>query len=327
MHRFFLTILSLIAISSDMQAQDLLLSQPYASSLYLAPSFAGMTNGGRAFLTYRNQWMGISDGYNTGLFGIDYFFRRQNSSVGLLLSYDRQAGGIFNTTEIHPQYNYRIELGRGIFFRPGVEFSIYYRTVDQNKLVFANQLAIDGTIVNSASMGEFNKEGGTRLDVAISGLFYNNDFWGGIALHHVTEADLSFVNDETKMPRKWTFFGGYRYVYHKFRVLEIEDSFSATAIIDYQYNYTQMLLGVLWHRMPLELGVWYRDFPLGVKNNRMNRDAIIGGIGLASENFKISYSYDMTLSKLSRYTSGSHEIVLTLKFNQRNEHDLSFFCY
>ena len=327
--KFFFTILSAVIIFIDAQAQDLVLSQPYSSPLYLAPSFAGTTDGGRAFLTYRNQWMGINGGYNTALFGIDYFFRRQNSSLGLLLSHDRQVGGTFNTTEIRPQYNYQVEISRDLYFRPGVEFSIYYKTINPNKLVFANQIAVDGTIVDGASI-DFNRTGGIDMDVAFSGLLYNKNFWIGIALHHTTETDVTFVNDEImkpRTPRKWTFLGGYRYAYYQSGYSGLEDAFTATAIIDYQSNYSQFLLGVLWTRMPLELGIWYRDLPLTAKGNRVNRDAIIGSIGLTLENFKISYSYDMTLSKLSRYTAGSHEIVLTIKFDQRGEHDLSFLCY
>ena len=63
----YILILFFAIVSGDIQAQDFILSQPYANSLYLAPSFAGMTNGGRAFLTYRNQWAGFSGGYNTVL--------------------------------------------------------------------------------------------------------------------------------------------------------------------------------------------------------------------------------------------------------------------
>ena len=325
--KLFLSILFLTAISVGLQAQDLLLSQPYGSSLYLAPSFAGMTNGGRIFITYRNQWTAMSGGYNTGLAGIDYFFRRQNSSLGLLVSYDRQAGGIFNSAEIHPQYNYRIEINKNLYFRPGVELSVYYKAIEPSKLIFADQIAVDGTIVEGASAGDFNKTGGVDIDVALSGLLYNKDFWFGMALHHVTETDVSFFNSETKTPRKWTFLAGYRYAYYKDLSLGVEDAVSATAIFDYQSNYSQLLLGVYWHRMPLELGIWYRDLPFVSKGNRMNRDAIIGGIGITLGNYKISYSYDMTLSKLSRHTSGSHEIVLTFKFDQRDENDLSFFCY
>lgn len=168
----------------SMQAQDLVLSQPYASSLHLGPSFAGMTNGGRAFLTYRNQWPGFSGGYNTALMGGDFFFRRQNSSVGAFLSYDRQIGGAFTAISLHPQYNYRVRVSENLFFRPGVELSVYYKAINPDKFVFADQIGEDGTI-DGTSSSNFVRERGTNVDVAVSALLYNSKFWLGAAIHNI----------------------------------------------------------------------------------------------------------------------------------------------
>jgi type IX secretion system PorP/SprF family membrane protein len=312
----------------SMQAQDLVLSQPYAGSLYLGPSFAGMTNGGRAFLTYRNQWPGFSGGYNTALMGGDFFFRRQNSSVGAFLTYDRQVGGAFTTISLHPQYNYRVRIGENLFFRPGVELAVYYKEINPGKFIFADQITDDGTI-DGASSANFVMERGTNVDVAVSALLYNSNFWLGGAIHHISETEVAFLTDVAKTPRKWSGFAGYRFIYYEDRQSGFEDTFTLAGIFDYQSNYTQLQLGIFWHMMPLELGLWYRDLPLPfmLKDGRVNRDALIGIAGLSFGNFKISYSYDMTLSNLSGQSGGAHEIVLTLKFNQKDENDLSFFCY
>ena len=50
-------------------------------------------------------------------------------------------------------------------------------------------------------------------------------------------------------------------------------------------------------------GLWYR-----------NRDAFIILLGIQSEIVKIGYSYDMTVSKLSVASGGSHEVSLTVTF-------------
>jgi hypothetical protein len=133
----------------------------------------------------------------------------------------------------------------------------------------------------------------------------------------------------TKTPRRWSGFAGYRVIYYEDRQSGFEDTFTFAGVFDYQSNYTQLQLGVFWHMMPLELGLWYRDLPLPflLKDGRVNRDALIGVAGLSFGNFKISYSYDLTLSNLSSQSGGAHELVLTVKFNQRDENDLSFFCY
>ena len=314
-------------LTTKVEAQDLTLSQPYSSSLYLAPSFAGMSNGGKAFLTYRNQWPGLSGGYNSVLMGCDYFFRRQSSSLGVLLSYDNQAG-IFTTLEFKPQYNYRIEVSRGLYFRPGIELSAYYKAVKTDELVFADQIAVDGTILNKNEIERLDKTGGLKIDVAASVLLYNNDFWIGADVHHLTQTDVSFVGNEAKTPMKITAMGGYRFVYDKNWQRGTEDALTATLLLQRQSEFNQMHIGIFWHKMPLELGISYRDLPFLSKGDLMNRDAFICMAGVSiNESLKISYSYDITLSKLSGYTNGAHEIVLSVKFDQRNENDLSFFCY
>ena len=46
-----------------------------------------------------------------------------------------------------------------------------------------------------------------------------------------------------------------------------------------------------------------------------NADAIIPFVGYRNENFKISYSYDVTISKLGvGKSAGAHEIAMELRF-------------
>ena len=313
--------------SGSVKAQDFILSQPYANSLYLAPSFAGMTNGGRAFLTYRNQWASFAGGHNTVLMGADLFFRRQNSSVGAYLAYDRQIAGAFTTIELHPQYNYRVQLTDKLYFRPGVEFAVFYKTVNPDGLIFANQITENGIVLDQQFPDMFENKSGMNVDVAASVLLYNENFWVGGAVHHITETGVSFVNSTSRTPRKWSAFAGKRFVYNEDYQRGYEDSFTLAGTFDYQSTYTQFQLGVIWHWMPLELGIWYRDLPFMEKGNLLNRDAIIAVAALTLGNVKLSYSYDVTISDLAGYTAGSHELVLTVKFNQKDKNDISFFCY
>jgi hypothetical protein len=52
--------------------------------------------------------------------------------------------------------------------------------------------------------------------------------------------------------------------------------------------------------------LWYR-----------NQDAFIVLVGLMTTNFRFGYSYDVTVSRLSNATAGSHELSMTLQFNCR----------
>ena len=51
-------------------------------------------------------------------------------------------------------------------------------------------------------------------------------------------------------------------------------------------------------------GVWYR-----------NKDAFIVLLGIQTDNFNFGYSYDVTVSKLTMATAGSHELSMMFKFD------------
>ncbi|MDR2847728.1 MAG: type IX secretion system membrane protein PorP/SprF, partial [Bacteroidales bacterium] len=44
-------------------------------------------------------------------------------------------------------------------------------------------------------------------------------------------------------------------------------------------------------------------------------------VGLAYGNFTVGYSYDFTISSLGPATGGSHEITLSISFNEGNKAD------
>jgi len=72
-------------------------------------------------------------------------------------------------------------------------------------------------------------------------------------------------------------------------------------------------LGIYMIEKSFMFGGWYRN------NIDFRPDAIIALAGFAKEKFQVGYSFDLTLSKLSNYSYGSHEISLTLFLGQKSE--------
>jgi outer membrane protein OmpA-like peptidoglycan-associated protein len=69
-----------------------------------------------------------------------------------------------------------------------------------------------------------------------------------------------------------------------------------------------------------ELGakVTYNDFVFGGLSYR-NRESVIGLIGLNYKNFVLAYSYDLTLTSIRNYSSGSHEVLFAYQFNNKSK--------
>jgi hypothetical protein len=79
-----------------------------------------------------------------------------------------------------------------------------------------------------------------------------------------------------------------------------------------QGKFYQSDLGLYYYKDPLIFGLWYRGIPLVTTQAG---DAIIGLIGIKTDQLHIGYSYDFTISNLIGSTSGAHEISLIYEFN------------
>jgi len=88
----------LVTFLVESYAQDPHYSQFYANPLYLSPSLAGATDGGRMILNYRNQWPSISTAFSTYSVSIDNFFTQFNSGIGFYLMQDNAGSAGLKTT-------------------------------------------------------------------------------------------------------------------------------------------------------------------------------------------------------------------------------------
>ena len=68
-------------------------------------------------------------------------------------------------------------------------------------------------------------------------------------------------------------------------------------------DFRQLNLGLYLNKGAFVAGLWYRG-----------QDAAIVLIGFQQNGFKIGYSYDVTVSKLSNASCGSHEISFSRQF-------------
>ena len=146
-----------------------------------------------------------------------------------------------------------------------------------------------------------------NMDFSAGVVGYTEQFYFGFAAHHLTTPNESFIdNVESTLPMKLTGHigailplgsGGSLYS-------EKEESISPNILYTRQGTSQQLNMGVYVKKGALVGGVWYR-----------NKDAFILTLGLESDMIKVGYSYDVTLSKISIISGGSHEVSLALNFN------------
>jgi len=304
----YLLVLSLITFV-DSLGQDPTFSQFYANALYLSPSFAGATNEYRFALNYRNQWPAVPGVFNTYSISFDKALTNFNSGIGVLATYDVAGSGNLSTTNIGLIYSYDFNINKEWHIRPGVNFKFYYLGLDIGKLVFNSQITGSGT-TPSVTPPPFDNV--ADVDFATSALVYNDRTWAGLTLDHLLKPKTSFYGDESTVPMKLNIYGGAQILKKTRLRVKMQEVLSVAMNFQKQGKFYQTDVGLYYYKNPLIFGIWYRGIPLVTSQAG---DAIIGLIGIKTEQLHIGYSYDFTISNLISSTGGAHEISLVYEFN------------
>ncbi len=297
------------------KSQDMHFSQFYASPLYLSPSFAGATDGGRLVMNYRNQWPGIEKAFATYAVSFDNYFSTFNSGLGVLLIQDKAGSAGLTTTHSALQYSYNIQLTDLWQVVPAVQFAYGNRAIDFSKLRFADEQIGGGA---SGSWDQLSNEQAHYVDFASSVLLYSPAMWVGVTADHLARPNYSFLGEQMQLPRKFVFFGGLNLWTEKRRRIKGDRSFAGSFRIQHQDEFNQADVGAYWFNDPLEVGVWYRGLPLfnNEVENKFNQDALVVSLSYRHGPVRFAYSYDITISSLGWNSAGAHELSLIYEFNQ-----------
>jgi len=142
-------------------------------------------------------------------------------------------------------------------------------------------------------------------------------FWG-TSIHHLTKPNESIVEGDQKgnIPMKVTLHVGARSRKLCHGLLSREYTISPNILYQHQGSFKQLNIGLYMIEKSFLFGGWYRN------NIDIRPDAIIALVGFAIERFQFGYSFDYTLSKLSNYTHGSHEVSLLIHLGKRGKKNI-----
>jgi type IX secretion system PorP/SprF family membrane protein len=312
----FLVIIGITIVSANAQKPQF--TQFYAAPLYLAPSFAGGTDGSRAALNYRNQWPELPGAFVSYAFSLDHFFHNYNSGLGLMILRDEAGSARLGNTTAGLLYSYVFKANHNWTMRPGVHFNYTQQTIDYSRLIFGDQLSIDGNHSPTSLISPPPLDQVAYFDASFSWLAYTSDLWLGLTADHLMMPNQSLTGQSDRIPIKFSFFGGYKWMLSGSMFDMAEESISAAFLYKNQGPFNQLDLGVYWYNYPFSLGLLYRGIPIfnnpvyGIANN--DAVALIGS--LKTKSLRIGYSYDFTISRLMTSTGGAHEISLIYHFNQ-----------
>ncbi|RZS95156.1 PorP/SprF family type IX secretion system membrane protein [Cecembia calidifontis] len=314
---------SFLVIASFGKAQDIQFSQFYAAPIYLNPAFAGSSEMTRFGVNFRNQWPGLEHSLNAYSAYFDHYFFNLNSGIGLIVNGMNETVAGLSTTEVGLAYSYRVQLGFNSFLRFGGQASFFSRDANMNQFIFESQIDRGTGSVGDQSGELLGLDSRHRYVDYHFGMLFNNEFgWLGLSAHHITQPNISFIDDQiSRWPMKISAHGGLKFDLSGGSVRNFMNNSQGQRELVLAFNYkhqdpfNQLDLGAQFNLQPVVFGLWYRGLP-NLGNALPNNESLIGLVGFSLGNgLDIGYSYDFTLSPLGQAnTGGAHEVSMRLSF-------------
>lgn len=300
-------LLSLMFLSKELQAQN---EPQFSHYMYnraiFNPAYAGADNAIEINALHRSQYVGIAaTAINTQFVGINLPIYAASSGVGISVVND--LAGALRTTYVALQYNYRKKFKWGnVAAGAGLGFM-------QTGLDGAKLQAPDGDYLSGVNHNDDYLP--TNLQQAIApdfsiGVYLNNEKWyAGVAVNHLAASVAKFKSG-LKLSYAQNIFvsGGYSF--------KLAERFSIMPSIlvksDFKKVQTDIALNTTIAHNFLT-GLSFR----GYDGNSL--DAVAVFVGFSYKNFRLIYSYDINISALNQFNSGSHEVSVaySIPYNKK----------
>ncbi|MFW6289639.1 MAG: type IX secretion system membrane protein PorP/SprF [Mariniphaga sp.] len=301
-----LYILLFIFIPFTGATQDASFSQFFANPVYLNPALAGTTELPRITAGYRNQWPQKGIAIKTYSLSYDQLLGKSNAGLGFLIMHDQEPNHVINSNSVSLAYSHHLKLGYESFMTLGLQGGMVMKQFTFGDLVFPSGIdQLSGEISEYVS-GMYPDEQKLYPDFAVGALGQHGEFFWGMAAHHINRPDESVIEGDQKgrLPVKGTIHAGARLQRLHYGLLSREFTLSPNILYQQQGSFKQLNLGVYMIEKSFLFGSWFRN------NIDVRPDALIFLAGFAHENFRLGYSFDLTVSKLSNYSYGSHEVSI-----------------
>ena len=297
---WILVIISIFAVNAQ---QDPQFSQNWLNQLTVNPGFAGSSGPVNVSILNRFQWVGFPGAPVTTVFNADASLHLIGKNDGVGLSIMNDVIGFEKNVSVSLNYSWRTELGKGKI-GSGVSLGL------MNKNLNFDMTGVDGSDLVNLSDPSLpqGKVSGVMADIGL-GLFYNDENLElAISGKHLNRPSFNF--DQTG---KYTLLRSY-YISGRYTAQMADDRLEAQPSIFFKTDPAS------W-QADLNMTFLYDKRYWGGIGYRIG-DAVIITFGTELWNgIKFGYSYDVSISALSRYNSGSHEFYLAYSFLLYKKHD------
>ncbi|MFA6483120.1 MAG: type IX secretion system membrane protein PorP/SprF [Bacteroidales bacterium] len=273
-------------IANAQQQPQYTLNQ-FNSNLEINPAYAGANDNASVSIRYRKQWVGYDGSPTTANFNAEGKILQKKLAIGLSVISDRI--GITQSTSGDLSMATHVRVSDKVTISVGLKAGVYSLNSDFSKLT-----NVDMTdplyVINNRTIPY----------LGFGALLYTSKLYIGFSAPRVVA--IENFTPQTKITKPHYFlYGGYRFT--------VNDDIELRPAV----------LGKYVTAAPFEVDIamdaWYKNtFGIGVSYR--TSDAVNFMIKWRSGNIYVGYSYDMTVSGMRTFNSGSHEINLGIQFGK-----------
>lgn len=316
---------ALLFTHPDLRAQDPNFSQFYNNQVYYNPGMTAIGNGFTFRTQVRSLWTPVPGKFNT--YSASFEGEAINKvGLGVLAFSDVAGEGLLRTTGANFYYSYRAVDTRNLIFQVGVSGGIVNKYIDWSKFTFSDQLdEVFGRIhtsgfiqpnLNTSTYADFGSGFAFRFNNRSrkSGTAYKKStITLGGAVHHLSQPNDAFLGDREKLPMKFVVHGNANILVNKL-------IYSPAFIFERQNQFQTVTVGGSIINRPFSVGFWVRNRTYLFTGRKYDSFIVTAGANLPlnrETTMRITYAFDMTLSRLRTASIGSHELSLIFDFENQ----------
>ncbi len=293
-------------VCGEGEAQDPAFSMPFLQKTAFNPAFTGMGSG-QAGLSFRDQLPGSPVRYITSIAEWDQPFDVLHGGVGVIILHDMAGGATLTNTGLSAVYSYHLRISRDFYMNAGFQASVFQSYLNTENLILPDMISPSQGIIGG-SEEVIPPERKIFPDFSVGFLFYEKNWYAGVAAHHLMEPYQSDVKtDETVLPRKYSALAGFIYEKDHGNIAlypwagAVVQGRSHQTLLGLQVKYFMGMGGICWK-----------------KNFGNSIDMLVFSMGIVTKRLRFSYSYDAYLGKIAVSSAGgAHEIGIIIEFGNK----------
>ena len=296
----FLYITVIVLLITNMQAQQLpQYTQYMLNDLAINPAVAGKDNFADVRSNNRYQWVGMTDAPRTYMLTLHSPLKNRHMGLGTHIYTD--IVGPTRRVGISLAYAYHIKIAEKTRISLGLNAGIQQWGIDGHKLHLHD--AGDDNLLTQYQTRVVPDFG--------AGIYVHNEKWYlGFSAPQLYQSPIKLYpngDDKGTLATHFMLNGAYKF--------NINDDFKVEPSFLAKYASPAPIKVDVGARVIYQEQVW---LGVGYRHN----DAVTALVGFMYKNYlMIGYSYDFTTTNLKKYSSGTHELMLGLRFSkQQSKH-------